>query len=86
MDGVTDVFFFTDEVGSFILATSPGPGGRMGAFLVELLRLRRGVSVDDARADIGDGKGGGEESGEEDGERICAGGAGAKGLGAGGRL
>lgn len=79
VDGVTDVFFLTDGVGSFILANSPGPGGRMSAFRVELLRLRRGVSVDGARAEIGDGKGGGEESGEEEGERICACGAGAKG-------
>lgn len=87
VDGVVDVvFFFVDGVGNFILATSPGPGGRMGALRVELLRLRRGVSVEGARTDIGDSSGGGEESGEEDGERICACGAGTTGLGGGGRL
>ena len=30
VDGVVDLFFLRDEVGSFILATSPGPGGRSG--------------------------------------------------------
>jgi hypothetical protein len=89
IDGVVDVFFPVDGVGNFILATSPGPGGRsefFGGWRFEFLRLRRGVSVDIAREETGDGNGGGEESGEEDGERICACGIGAKGLGGGGRL
>jgi hypothetical protein len=89
MDGVSDVFLPRDGVGNFILATSPGPGGRstsLGALRLEVLRLRRGVSVVDAGVKIGDGSGGGEESGEEDGDRICACGIGAKGLGGGGML
>jgi hypothetical protein len=89
IDGVVDVLFLVDGVGNFILATSPGPGGRstsLGALRLEFLRLRRGVSVDIAREETGDGNGGGEESGEEDGERICVCGIGAKGLGGGGML
>jgi hypothetical protein len=89
IDGVVDMFFLRDGVGSFILATSPGPGGRstsLGALRLEFLKLRRGVSVDIAREETGDGNGGGEESGEEDGERIRACGLGAKRLGGGGRL
>ena len=89
VDGVADVFFLRDGAGSFIRATSPGPGGRsvlLGTLRVELLKLRRGVSVDDTGSEVGDGKNGGEDSGEEDGERICACGAGVKGLCSGGRL
>jgi hypothetical protein len=90
MLGVFDVVFVEDGVGSFILATSPGPGGRstfVGTLRLELLRLRRGVSVEDARNDVGDGNSGGEESGEDDGSRKRACGAGVKGLGgSGGRL
>jgi len=86
IDGVAEAFFLVDGVGSFILATSPGPGGSMGALRLELLRLRRGVSVKGAWIETGDGMGGGEDSGEEDGERICACGVGANGLGGGGRL
>ena len=86
INGVTEAFFLVDGVGSFILATSPDPGGSMVALRPEFLRLRRGVSVRGAWIEIGDSKGGGEDSGEEDGERICVCGAGAKGLGGGGRL
>ena len=85
IDGVAEAFL-VDGVGSFILATWPGPGGSMVALRPEFLRLRRGVSVRGAWIETGDGMGGGEDSGEEDGERICVCGAGAKGLGGGGRL
>lgn len=87
--GVLALVFVEDGVGNFILATSPGPGGRstfVGALRLERLRLRRGVSIEGARNEVGDGMGGGEESGEDDGERIFACGAGVNGLGGGGRL
>jgi hypothetical protein len=89
MLGVFGLTSVEDGVDNFILATSPGPGGRsvfLDAWRLELLRLRRGVSVEGVRDEVGDGMGGGEESGEDDGERICACGAGVKGLGGGGRL
>jgi hypothetical protein len=87
--GVLDLVFVDDGAGSFILATSPGPGRRsafIGALRLELLRLRRGVSIEGASNEVGDGIGGGDESGEDGGARICACGAGVKGLGGGGRL